>query len=152
MPLTQEIKKKSLEAFETFKSIYPVRNGRKLEMTLAKRKWLQYITPKDIPLILSATTEFANSREVKSGIGIMNAHRFIKDGKGIEHWRDWIPAKPVNKPPERRETAEQMQARHKDIKMRFSAEFQYKLQLRFRKIGQLSKRLTQLKHAPSNMW
>lgn len=39
-----------------------------------------------------------------------------------------------------------------DVKMRFSAEFQYKLQLRFRKIWQLSKRLTQLKHAPPNMW
>ncbi len=143
---------KHLNKFELFKSIYPARNGRKLEMPLAEKKWTQYITSKDMPLILSATTEFANSREVKAGIGIMNAHRFIRDGKGIEHWRDWIPVKSVNNPTERRETIEQMQARHKDIKMRFSQAFQTKLQLKYRALRMQSYKLLELKHAPANMW
>ncbi len=149
MSITPEIKKK---AFEKFKAIYPTRNGRKLEMPLAEKKWLKYITSKDISLILSATTEFANSREVKAGNGIMNAHRFIRDGKGIEHWRDWIKVFTANELVKSTQSKPVTPEQIKDSKMRYSPEFQHKLHRKICNLWAKSKHLVRLNNAPCNMW
>ncbi len=88
-----------LEKFELFwETIYPHRNNKKIGKVEARLKWMKYIKSADVPLIFQAGMEFAKSRDVKANIGIKDCHRWIRDGKGVEHWREWIPVKTVDKP------------------------------------------------------
>lgn len=82
------------DKFEVFwKTIYPHRNNKPIAKVEAKLKWMKYIKPDDVPLIFQAGEEYAKSRDVKANIGIKDCHRWIRDGKGREPWRDWIPVK-----------------------------------------------------------
>ena len=94
-----------LEQFDEFwKTVYPHRNNKGIGKEEARIKWMKYIKPVDVPLIFQAGKEYAKSRDVKANIGIKDCHRWIRDGKGIQHWREWIRTKveksePVNEKP-----------------------------------------------------
>ena len=78
-----------LERFNKFWNIHPARNGRKVGKPEAKKKFLK-LNDKDSILIIQATKNYAISKDVKDGIGIRDPHRFIRDGKGNERWREYI--------------------------------------------------------------
>lgn len=86
-----------LERFNKFWIIYPARNGIKLGKPEAKNKFFR-LNDKDSLLIIQATINYANSKDVKAGIGIRDAHRFIRDGKGIERWREYIVYTQIRNP------------------------------------------------------
>ncbi len=90
-----------LERFDKFWSLHPPRNGRKVGKPEAKRKFLK-LSNKDSILIIQATKNYRNSKDVKDGIGIRDPHRFIRDGRGNERWREYIEAEPkLQKPSEK---------------------------------------------------
>jgi hypothetical protein len=76
-------------AFNTFWSIYPSRNGKKLEKEEARRRF-QRLSMEDQTLCCQAAKNFAASQQVRDGIGIKDPKRFIRDGAGQEPWRDWL--------------------------------------------------------------
>ncbi len=106
-----------LERFNKFWALHPARNGRKVGKPEARKKFLK-LSDKDSILIIQATKNYRNSKDVKNGIGIRDPHRFIKDSKGNERWREYIqeiPQKPrsssektFSTPEERERMAENM--------------------------------------------
>lgn len=88
-----------LEAFGKFCEIYPFRNGRRIRIKEARCKFFK-LKVKDLELIIKATENYRNDKDVKAGIGIRDAHRYIKDGKGIEIWREYIQPEKPQRPPE----------------------------------------------------
>ncbi len=65
----------------------------------AKRKFLR-LSEKDQILCIQATKNYANSKDVKSGIGIRDPHRFIRSANGEERWREYITFEVRPKPTE----------------------------------------------------
>jgi len=76
---------KYIYAFDDFWKNYPARNGKVLGKPEAFKK---YCTQKesDLPLINQAVTNYADSEDVKKGIGIRDPKRFLKD----DYWRNWL--------------------------------------------------------------
>jgi hypothetical protein len=78
-------KKKNLKDmcdFEEVWNVLPARNGRKLERSQALKKYVS-LPLKDRAAILTAATNYANSKQVKCGIGIKDPKRFLNN------WKDW---------------------------------------------------------------
>lgn len=75
--------------FEEFWTHYPMRNGKRLGKPEAYTKF-QQLTPNDRPLVLIAVKHYAESELVQKGIGIKDAHRWLRASKGNDPWRDWI--------------------------------------------------------------
>ncbi len=71
--------------FKEFWKTYPTRNGKKLEKDKALKEF-QLQKQSDIQMILKAVKNYAESKEVRNGIGIKNAHRFLKDN----YWKEWL--------------------------------------------------------------
>ena len=85
-----------IQAWCKFIETYPFRNGKRIRLEEARIKLFK-LKVKDLPLIIKATVNYTQDKDVKANIGIRDAHRYIKDGKGIEIWRDYIKVKPTNK-------------------------------------------------------
>ncbi|UVT18988.1 MAG: hypothetical protein H8K03_14380 [Nitrospira sp.] len=75
--------------FEEFWKTYPMRNGKRLGRAEAERKWNR-LRADDRKLVLIAVRHYASSELVTKGIGIQDPHRWLKNGKGDEPWREWI--------------------------------------------------------------
>lgn len=91
MSLASDLKKKEFEErFDEFWSLAPARNNRKVGQPEARRKFAK-LSDKDSILILQAVRHYRDSKDVKAGIGIRDPHRFIRDGRGYEIWREDIP-------------------------------------------------------------
>lgn len=76
--------------FETFWSIYPSRNGKKLYRQEALKKFCELSTD-EITLCLQAVKNYAISSMVKQGMGIKDPHRFLWNGKERSwFWKEWI--------------------------------------------------------------
>ncbi|MEK7764393.1 MAG: hypothetical protein AAB433_22700 [Nitrospirota bacterium] len=81
--------------FDEYWSIAPMRNGKRLGKSEAARKF-SALSVEDRKHVLLAAKHYAESKQVKDGIGIMDPHRFLRKGKD-EPWRDWI--EPEQAPP-----------------------------------------------------
>jgi hypothetical protein len=77
------------QAFDLFWSLYPSRNGKKLEKDETQRRFLK-LSPVDQTICCQATKNYAASQPVKDGIGIRDPKRFLQDDKGHEFWREWV--------------------------------------------------------------
>ena len=77
--------KRYVTFFDIFWNTYPSRNGKKIDKPEALKRYCQF-SEKDLPLINQAAINYANSKDVKQGIGIRDAKRFLKD----DYWKDWI--------------------------------------------------------------
>jgi len=75
--------------FELFWKNYPMRNGKRLGRSEAVQKWNRLKTD-DRKQVLIAVRHYASSKLVTEGMGIKDPHRWLKNGKGNEPWRDWI--------------------------------------------------------------
>ena len=75
--------------FEEFWNLYPMRNGKRVEKPGAVKKF-QALKPDDRVLVLTAVRNYARSELVEKGIGIKDAHRWLRTGKDHEPWRDWM--------------------------------------------------------------
>jgi hypothetical protein len=73
------------EFFEEFWKIYPARNNRKLYKAEA-REQMDKIRKEDLDSVLAAANNYANSRDVREGVGIKDACRWIRDGC----WKEWL--------------------------------------------------------------
>lgn len=73
---------KDLCDFEEVWNVLPSRNGRKLERPQALKKY-KSLPLKDRAAILTAATNYANSKQVKDGIGIKDPKRWLSN------WKDW---------------------------------------------------------------
>ncbi len=91
----KKLDNKVVEGFEQFWAIYPPRNGRKIGKEEARHKFYMLKLKKDVPLIIQATKNYSSCKDVKEGIGIKDAHRFIKTANGIEPWREHIYKEPT---------------------------------------------------------
>ena len=151
MSITQELKKKAIEERETrfdkFWNLHPARNGRKIGKPEASRKFFS-LSDKDSLLILQATKIYRESKDVKDRIGIRDPHRFIRDGKGYEIWREFIPVKSIKTPQSKPLTPEEIA----DTTRRFSQEYQLKLYRKICDLWSRSKKLRLLNNAPCNMF
>ena len=74
-----------LQAFDKFLASYPSRNGKKSTKEESKEYFLRHIKPKDIPSLLLATENYANSRMARGNYA-KDPIRFLKKN----YWRDWI--------------------------------------------------------------
>lgn len=90
--------------FDEFWNLYPMRNGKRVGKPEALKKF-QLLSPEDRLVVLAAVQHYATSELVQKGVGIMDAHRWLRNGKGHEPWRDWIE-------PEQRATKEVQNGRH----------------------------------------
>ena len=82
--------------FEEFWELYPMRNGKRLGKPEALARFRQ-LKSEDRLLILTAVGNYAASEMTQKGIGIKDAHRWLRNGKDSEPWRDWLtPEQPVN--------------------------------------------------------
>lgn len=77
------------DEFEEFWTIIPMRNGKRLGRPEARLKW-ERLKPDDRKLVLIAVRNYAKSKQVAEGFGIKDPHRFLKNGKNSEPWRDWL--------------------------------------------------------------
>ena len=75
--------------FEAFWGLAPPRNGKLLGELEASQKFLR-LSAEDRPRVLIAVKHYAESTQVKEGIGIMDPHRFLQNSNGAEPWREWI--------------------------------------------------------------
>lgn len=79
-----------VELFESsFWNPYPLRSGRRLGKPEALRKWLA-LTEEDRTNVGIAVKHYAASPDVQNCIGIKDPHRWLRNGKAIEPWRDWL--------------------------------------------------------------
>lgn len=92
----EEIPEVYVTAFKTFFQTYPPRNGTRVGKAKAQEKFNE-LEIREIPLILKAVKNYAGCKDVKNNIGIKDAHRFIRDGKGHAPWQDWIAPTVVTK-------------------------------------------------------
>jgi hypothetical protein len=81
--------------FEEFWKCYPARNGKRLGKQEALRKWKTF-NAEDCGQILLAVRNYASSKLVLDGIGIKDPHRWLRNGKGDEPWRDWLEPEQAN--------------------------------------------------------
>ena len=75
--------------FEKFWQSAPDRNGKKVNKDEARKKF-STIKKDDLPLVVQAVKNYANSKNVKDGIGIKDPHRFISNKENKKYWREWI--------------------------------------------------------------
>ncbi len=78
--------------FDSFWSVYPSRNGKKLEREKTFDLYCQ-LKPCEALLCIHAARNYANSQMVQEGIGIRDPKRFFLSGRGKEKkqfWREWI--------------------------------------------------------------
>lgn len=75
--------------FDQFWNLAPMRNGKRLGKPEAIRKF-QTLSAEDRQLVLVAIQHYAGSELVQKGIGIMDPHRFLRNGRGYEPFREWI--------------------------------------------------------------
>jgi hypothetical protein len=75
--------------FEEFWNLFPMRDGKRLGKGEARRKWDKMKTS-DRALVLVAVRHYTMSKGIASGIGIKDPHRWLRNGKGDEPWREWI--------------------------------------------------------------
>ena len=78
-----------LGRFERMWSIYPARNGRKTSKGLALERFAK-LTDDDQILAIQAAQHYATCLDVVKGIGIKDAHRWLRNEEKEEPWRDWI--------------------------------------------------------------
>jgi hypothetical protein len=74
--------------FEEFWDLYPMRNGKRLHKAEAKSRW-DLLSAEDHKAVLLAVRHYAGSTNVSQGVGIKDPHRWLRDGRGSESWRDW---------------------------------------------------------------
>lgn len=77
-------------AFREFWEAYPARNGKKLEEQETFRRFC-LIPAEDWPIVIQAATHYAESEQVKDGVGIKDPKNFLGNQvteKGF--WREWI--------------------------------------------------------------
>ena len=80
------------ELFDEFWKVYPDRRGKKLLKKEAREFFLKKAKDEDIPQILKAARNYANSKGCRDGFA-RDAIRFFKE----DYWRQWIePEKPEN--------------------------------------------------------
>ena len=84
--------------FEEFWKLYPERNGKRIGKSAALAKFKK-LDPENRCLIINAVKNYAASEMISKGIGIKDPHRWLRDGKGDEPWRDWLT--PEVKPKEK---------------------------------------------------
>ena len=84
--------------FQEFWDLFPDRNGKKLEKGQALSKFSR-LTTANRQLVLVAVKNYAASELIQKGIGIKDAHRWLRNGKDEERWREWIT--PDNKTKEK---------------------------------------------------
>ncbi len=75
--------------FVEFWENYPRRNGKRVGKPAAQRKF-RSLNHEDRLLVSGAARHYANSELVRKGVGIMDPHRFLLNGKDDQPWRDWI--------------------------------------------------------------
>jgi hypothetical protein len=75
--------------FEEFWKSYPTRNGKRVGKPDAWERWKR-LSAEDRVQVLMAVRHYASSKLVTEGIGIKDPHRWLRNGKGSEPWRDWI--------------------------------------------------------------
>lgn len=92
---SEEEKKKKLSLadesavrFEEFWKIYPDRSGKKLEKGATKLLFVK-LSAEDQLLAIQAAKHYADAL-TQQGISAKDPKRFLRDGKGLEPWRDWI--------------------------------------------------------------
>jgi hypothetical protein len=73
------------EKFEEFWKAYPSRNGKKLYKANAKEQ-LNKIKENDLDSVMLAVRNYAKSKNVKEGVGIKDAFRWLRDGC----WKEWL--------------------------------------------------------------
>ena len=74
----------SISDFESFWSIYPARNGKKLYKKETQEYFLN-LKAEVVPVILQATKNYAESELIQKGIGIKDPIRFLRK----EVWKEW---------------------------------------------------------------
>ncbi len=82
------------ELFDKFWSIYPARNGKKLEKGNSLKAFNR-IPQKWHELVVKCAINFAASKDVKAGFGIKDPKRFLAN----DYWREWVVGDNVIKPP-----------------------------------------------------
>jgi len=76
-------------SFDQFWEIYPRRHGKKKGKAETQKRFFS-LKEKDLPLILQAVRNYANSTDVKKGVGIKDPERFLLS-RGKEYWREeWM--------------------------------------------------------------
>lgn len=100
-----ELPQAVLELFETsFWDFYPERGGKKIGKQVAFEKW-SALPEEDRPKVSIAVKHYAASPDVQNGVGIRDAHRWLRsggkdhNGRPIEPWREWLEpatAQPIN--------------------------------------------------------
>lgn len=75
--------------FEKFWTHYPMRNGKRIGRPEAVQKWNR-LKADDRKLVLIAVQHYASSKNVLAEIGIKDPHRWLRNGKDDEPWREWI--------------------------------------------------------------
>ncbi len=78
--------------FDDFWTVYPSRNGKKLEPGKTFDLFCQ-LKPCEALLCIHAAKNYANSQMVRDGVGIRDPKRFLMSGRGKhkeQFWREWI--------------------------------------------------------------
>ena len=75
--------------FDEFWLTYPARNGKRLDKLKALKKFGS-LPLEDRKLVLVAVKNYALSELAQKGIGIKDPHRWLRNGKDGEPWRDWL--------------------------------------------------------------
>lgn len=75
--------------FVEFWGIYPMRNGKRLDKPKALKKW-KGLSAEDRKQVLVAVQHYASSQMVLKGFGIKDPHRWLRDGKDNQPWKDWL--------------------------------------------------------------
>lgn len=68
---------------------YPTRDGKKIGKQQAFEKYKE-LSADDRALIATAVQHLSSYPASADGIGVKDAHRWIKNSEGIEPWREWI--------------------------------------------------------------
>lgn len=82
------------QSFEEFWNTYPMRSGKRLGKQEALKKW-RLLSSKDQSQVLIAVRHYASSKTVSEGIGIKDPHRWLRNGKKDEPWREWLEPEQV---------------------------------------------------------
>lgn len=82
-------------AFPEFKTSYPKKNGKFLEEQETFRRFC-LVPQDDWPLLIQAVKNYADSDQVKRGVGLKDPKNFIGDQMtGRPFWKEWLePEKP----------------------------------------------------------
>lgn len=73
-------------SFSQFWDLSPERHGKKRLKKEAKDYWLKHITNGKAEKVLVAVKNYADSKDVKAGIGIRDPIRFLRN----DYWKEWL--------------------------------------------------------------